>query len=153
MKMNLTMKKLTFSPIKLISGMTVILGLLFVSSCKKDVGPIIIPPANAPPVSFASEIQPIFTTNCAVGGCHDGSAYDPNLSAGVAYVNTVNVPAPSYAPYFLIRPSKADSSVIYHKMLNDDAGTYGGKMPPAGTLPATQLDLLKTWINQGALNN
>ena len=66
-------------------------GLLFsvslvLSSCYKDV---ILPAtvSTKPPqyVSFSTELQPIFTTNCALSGCHVKGSQAPYLSADVSY--------------------------------------------------------------------
>ena len=64
--------------------------LLFIStvlsSCYKDV---ILPTVvtSKPPqyVSFSSDLQPIFTTNCALSGCHVKGSQVPYLSADVSY--------------------------------------------------------------------
>ncbi len=66
-------------------------GLLFsvslvLSSCYKDV---ILPAvvSTKPPqyVSFSSDLQPIFNTNCALSGCHVKGSQMPYLSADVSY--------------------------------------------------------------------
>jgi len=66
-------------------------GLLFfvsfgLSSCYKDV---ILPAVSVtkPPqfVSFSSDLQPIFTTNCALSGCHVKGSQMPYLSSDVSY--------------------------------------------------------------------
>ena len=46
-------------------------------------------------VSFATQVQPVFTANCAFGGCHGGATpqLGMNLSAGLAYANIVGVAA------------------------------------------------------------
>ena len=78
-------------------------GLMFVlsiglSSCYKDV---ILPTAaqTAPPqyVSFATDLQPIFSTNCALSGCHVTGSQTPYLTPDLAYqqltggyVNTIS---------------------------------------------------------------
>ena|ERR1700687_5886253 len=78
-------------------------GLLFfvsfgLSSCYKDV---ILPSVSVtkPPqyVSFRSDLQPIFTTNCALSGCHVKGAQTPYLTPDVSYqqllggfVNTID---------------------------------------------------------------
>src|SRR5450432_51108 len=45
-------------------------------------------------VSFAGDVQPIFTTNCAKSGCHSSNApmQGQDLSEGNAYANIVGVP-------------------------------------------------------------
>lgn len=66
-------------------------GLLFsvslvLSSCYKDV--ILPAVANTKPpqyVSFSGDLQPIFTANCALSGCHVKGSQVPYLSADVSY--------------------------------------------------------------------
>ena len=145
--------KLIFNRLtQFISVVAIISGLLLYSSCKKEAGPIIVLPANPPKISFANEIQPIFTPKCASAGCHKGGtpAGNLNLEAGNSYTNLVNVPA-NYGTAILVVPSVAGSSVLWHKVA--DTGIYGGVMPMAGPLQSFEQDLIKKWINEGALNN
>lgn len=69
-------------------------------SCYKDV---ILPSvvSTQPPqyVSFSADLQPIFTTNCALSGCHVKGSQVPYLTPDVSYqqllggfVNTVIPP-------------------------------------------------------------
>jgi hypothetical protein len=66
-------------------------GLLFLlifsfAGCYKDV---ILPTtvATTPPkfVSFSNDLQPIFTTNCALSGCHVKGSQMPYLTPDVSY--------------------------------------------------------------------
>lgn len=66
-------------------------GLIFFSvfsfvSCYKDV---ILPTvvSTKPPqyVSFSSDLQPIFTSSCAVSGCHVKGSQTPYLTSDVSY--------------------------------------------------------------------
>ena len=79
-------------------------------------------------VTFSNDIAPIFgfCTNC-----HNGSQ-NPDLREGNAYNSLV----PNYVTAF-----DADSSPLYIK-LNDEGHQ---------NLPSSRLALVKTWIDQGAL--
>ena len=93
------------------------------------------------PVSFATDILPILTTNCAKANCHLAGAHSPNLSAGSAYDELgvfVNASAPT------------DSRL--YKLIT---GTSTPVMPPAGNtnLTSTQIGYILAWIQQGAQNN
>jgi hypothetical protein len=66
-------------------------GVLFflgfgLSSCYKDV---ILPKTSstAPPqfVSYSSELQPLWTSNCALSGCHVAGSQAPYLTPDVSY--------------------------------------------------------------------
>jgi hypothetical protein len=108
-------------------------GVLFImgaciTGCYKDVN--IAPSSNtsAPPraTSYKNDIQPIFTVNCALSGCHVAGAQQPDLEAGVSYVALVNggfvntvVPQQSTL-YTMINgemqihvPNSADTQLIY----------------------------------------
>ena len=116
--------------------------LLFVTAltgCYKDI----ISPGqdpNGPPqfVSFSGDLVPVFSKNCALSGCHDGTAHNPVLTSDKAYdalinggfVNTV-VPA---------------NSIIYGEVKS-------GSMPPSGALKASDVQKILDWIRNGAPNN
>ncbi len=82
---------------------------------------------------FATDIQPIFTTNCS--GCHGGSQ-QPDLRAGKSYASLTGG---SY-----LNTNAAESSLLYVKMTS---GSHISR--------STDTDKLKvlTWIKQGAKNN
>lgn len=115
----------------LISTGLLLLLSLGVSSCYKDV---ILPQVatTQPPqfVSFSSDLQPIFTANCALSGCHVAGSQVPYLTPDVSYsqltsgyVNTV-LPAQSTL-YLMINgemsvhvPSAADRQKIFDWIRN-----------------------------------
>ncbi len=107
---------------------------------------------------FARDIQPILSNNCALSGCHAGTApsLGQNLSAGVAYANIVCVPSVEVPGMMRVRPLQPDSSYLVHKIQGTqaDVGGSGGRMPLGGTpLSQTQIDLIRAWIAAGAKNN
>ena len=115
------------------------------------------PPVATDSVTFAAHIQPILSANCALSGCHAGTspAMGMNLSAGLAYANTVDLPAME-APLRRIRPLLPDSSYLVHKIQGTQGtvGGSGGQMPLGLTpLTATQITRIRAWILLGAKNN
>lgn len=107
------------------------------SSCYKDV---ILPPVthNTPPKfeSFSNDIQPIFTSNCALSGCHVVGSQTPYLVSGMAYQDLlgggyINTVVPT-------------SSILY-QMINGDMEVH---IPSA-----TQRQAIYDWIRNGAPNN
>ncbi|HXB44083.1 MAG TPA: hypothetical protein VNV85_08510 [Puia sp.] len=112
------------------AGLLLFLGF-GLSSCYRDV---ILPTvvSNKPPqyVSFSVDLQPIFTSNCAVSGCHVAGVQTPYLTSDVSYqqltggfVNTV-VPTNSTL-YIMINgnmevhiPSATDRQKIYDWIRN-----------------------------------
>jgi hypothetical protein len=119
-------------------------------------------PIGTPPpggsVTLAGDVQPIFTANCALSGCHAGSApaAGQNLSAGQAWGNTVNVVSQQVPGLMRVRPLEPDSSYLVHKIQGSQGsvGGGGGRMPLGGApLTADQIATIRAWITAGALNN
>lgn len=110
-------------------------------------------------VSFAADIQPIFTTNCALSGCHTGSQPQAgqNLSAGQAYNNIVNVASTTLPTMDRVEPGQPEQSFLVHKIQGTQGplgSNMGERMPFGGDkLPQSTIDLIRAWITQGAPNN
>ena len=105
------------------------------------------------PVSFAADVQPIFTANCTT--CHSGGAPPAglDLSAGNAYADTVNVASFEMATLDRVLPGDAANSYLVRK-INGGPGISGSQMPLAAPpLSSTDIGTITNWIIQGALNN
>jgi len=103
-----------------------------------------------PPVSFSNQIQPIFNSQCGTA-CH-GNSGGLSLAAGVSYNNLFNVNAQSSCTSLKrVLPNNAANSVLYRRV----SGTTvcGVQMPQGGALNASDIALIRDWINQGANNN
>ena len=110
--------------------------------------------ADSAPVSLAREVAPIMTQRCVM--CHIAGAAQGGLDL---YTNLwgaiVNVKSTQSA-LNLVEPGDPDKSYLYLTLTGDQlsAGGSGAQMPfQAGQLDAAQLELIRTWIAQGALNN
>jgi len=93
-------------------------------------------------VSFANDIAPILVANC--NGCHYGGT---RPSGGFAFNNfTGLLKGGTSGP--ALAPGKGDDSLLVKKLL----GTAGQRMPAGGraALNAEQIQLVKTWIDEGA---
>ncbi|MFQ6675235.1 MAG: choice-of-anchor D domain-containing protein [Fidelibacterota bacterium] len=104
-------------------------------------------------VSFSGDIQPIFTANCAVVGCHvAGHETGLDLREGQSYSLLVNVTSAGYAPALRVKPYDPDNSVLWNKVAG--TGRYGDRMPLGGS-PLAEKDTIaiRTWILEGALEN
>lgn len=108
-------------------------------------------------VRLSLDVQPIFNQNCAFAGCHAGAQPQEgmNLSAGAAYDNIVNVPSNELPSMRRVRPFRPDSSYLVHKIqgTQNAVGGSGAQMPLGGELSPAQIDLIVSWISQGARNN
>jgi hypothetical protein len=113
--------------------LTILAGGLFLFSCTYDT---LVPEGINPntPVSFSTDIQPIFTQNCVK--CHGGTT-NPDLREGKSYAslttgNYINTASPA-------------ESVLYVEMApNGGMSSYSN---------ASQAQLVLLWIQQGAKNN
>ncbi|MBX2991252.1 MAG: hypothetical protein KF749_08790 [Bacteroidetes bacterium] len=110
---------------------------------------------GAATVSFSGQIQPIFTANCAVSGCHVTGGLAPfSLASGASHDNLVNQAATSSPACSLplrVKPFSADSSVMYKRISGPDCGQ---QMPQgASPLSSANQQLIRNWINQGAAEN
>ncbi len=108
--------------------------------------------------TLSADIQPIFTSSCALSGCHAGISPQQgmNLSAGISHANTVGV-ASNQSPLLRIMAGNPDSSYLVHK-IQGTQGTVGGagsSRMPRGRSPLSQADIdrIRAWITAGALNN
>ena len=87
-------------------------------------------------VCYQSEIEPIINSNCAMSGCHDATSQAAGYDLS-NYFGVMNIVKPR-------QPSK--STLI-------KVTTGGGEemMPPSSPpLTSDQIDLITTWIEQGA---
>ena len=116
------------------------------SSCTRDKAPGITCQDCSTSVSFNTEIIPILAANCAITGCHTGSASSAqNISfdSAVAYTS-----ASGHGRYILA--GNANASLFYSQLLSG----ANNHMPNNGQqLGACDIQKIYCWINQGALNN
>ncbi|MDC3962278.1 hypothetical protein [Polyangium jinanense] len=106
-------------------------------------------------VSFANDVQPLFTANCASAGCHKGvnAQEGLDLSAGKAYAELVDVAASQCNDgRKLVLPGDPAQSYLIDKMMNVELCS-GTKMPKLGLLPSPQVTTVANWICAGAPNN
>ena len=127
----------------------VLLGLMIaVAGCSDDdeVGDGTMDPGPTP-VSYATQIQPIFDAECV--RCHgDGGSGSLDLRDGVSYGNLVGVRSAGYAPAQRVVAGDPVASVLHEKVAR--TGTFGTAMPPSTTLPASEIALIRRWIEEGA---
>ncbi len=122
-------------------------GIFLLQSCYKDVGPIEEQAEETQEISYSRNIQPIFDQNCV--SCHPSSG-NLDLTASNSYNELVNVTASGYQG-ILVVPGDSESSVLYKKI--DGSNVYGSNMPLGRSLSASQIALIKRWIDEGAQNN
>ena len=103
--------------------------------------------------TFANVQIEIFDTYCNGQGCHDGTT-TPDLSSGSAYDNIVGIPSAQASGVSYIAAGDAANSYIFAKCTgtSEDLGGLATFMPPGAmqTLTPGEVELLQTWINDGA---
>lgn len=105
-------------------------------------------------LSKLSEIQKqIFTTNCALSGCHAGTPLQANLNltSGNAFSNLVNVTSLLNPNFKRVVPGNSEQSFIIKMLRNTGEGT--SIMPPTGKISDNLIDSIAVWIDNGAKNN
>src|SRR6266852_5804130 len=91
------------------------------------------PPAK---IDFANDVLPILRQNCVP--CHGPAQQSSGMrldrkSAVISRRGVV--------------PGSSDNSFLYHRI---SGNAYGMQMPPTGPLRSEQINIIKTWIDQGA---
>jgi hypothetical protein len=138
----------------------VILLMLLATSCKHqpmlsldDVTPqdttgngnnnTIPQPCDPDTVYFANTILPLFISNCAKSGCHDATTHEEGLVLD-SYSHIM-------ASHKIV-PYNSNDGDIPEVITSTDPDKV---MPPPPNAPLTsqQINLILTWINQGAQNN
>jgi len=96
-------------------------------------------------MSYADNIQPIFTANCI--GCHKPFGIGQfSLVAGESYANLLNTGGSLF-----VNAGDSAGSILYQRI----SGTSAGPQMPLGGKPlvANDQNLIKVWIDMGAANN
>jgi hypothetical protein len=99
-------------------------------------------PCDPDTVYFLRDVMPIFSSNCAMSGCH--SSTNPqkgvNLSNYSSIISTGDV-----------RPGNPGGSDVFEVITENDLDKRMPP-PPASALSAADIATIQKWINQGAKN-
>ena len=128
--------------------------LLFAACTEKPDGAI-EPPPPADGVSFAADIQPLFASHGCTG-CHGTPG-----NSGFSVLTHESVFGPGFQAVsrgmLEVVPARPDTSYLLWKL--EGAGPNGEpisgeRMPRGGSaLDAGEIELIRTWITEGALDN
>lgn len=93
-------------------------------------------------IYFQQQVLPVLISNCALSGCHDDASHQD----GVVLTTYEKVMATAD-----IRPGRPGDSGLYEKITDSDPDD---RMPPPPRNPLTgqQIQVIRQWIEQGALN-
>jgi mono/diheme cytochrome c family protein len=112
-------------------------------------------PASPDLTSLSGKVQQIFDAHCIQ--CHDTGdpESDQNLEEDASYSSTVQVPAKEIPFMHRIEPGSPENSYLFHKITGTQAsvGGSGERMPRGGQLSDAEIQTIRAWIAQGALDN
>jgi hypothetical protein len=99
-------------------------------------------------VHFENDIRPILTSSCAIPGCHDDLTPTAlvNLSSYEAVMST------KVRGELIVKPGDSENSILNRSLRSQDIIV---PMPPPFNyqISLQQKNLIKKWIDQGALNS
>lgn len=99
--------------------------------------------ASVEAVSFSQDLQPILQANCTVCHVADGS------SGGLDLTSRAGLLAGGQSGGVVVS-GQPDSSLLVLRISSTEAGE---RMPPGGSLGAAQIELIRTWIEEGLADN
>ncbi len=109
-----------------------------------------------PSVSFATSVQPILDANCTECHSSSGIASFLDMTSGNSYANLVNIASTmTTGAGDRVEPGDSAESVIYQRISTIGLDASESRMPLDGPPYLSESDQLtiKTWIDEGALNN
>jgi hypothetical protein len=119
-------------------------------------------PPDTPSVSFAENVQPIFTRGCAYTSCHVSPSPPEglNLAAGASFAAIVDQEAKQQPSQRLVDPGKPNDSYLFLKC-TPGASFVGSLMPlgcegippSGGCLSKMDKAAIETWITECAQDN
>lgn len=105
------------------------------------------PPCEPNVVYFAQDVLPVLQSSCAYSGCHDATTAEEGIVLD-SYASMMNSSESD-----LVVAGQPQNSELYEVLVEDNPDKL---MPPpgeGGPLSQAQIDLIWTWLEQGALNN
>ncbi len=120
--------------------------LVLFLSCKDDnpvdggsPSNVVFPTSN---VRYSQHVQVLFNQACAFAGCHDDGIPQDQLKL-TSWGNLINFPG-------VVVPNQPELSTLVIRI----EGTSGQRMPLNGNpLNQNQINGIRTWVVEGAMNN
>lgn len=117
------------------------------------------PPPTPPPTGGGfnpvfSEIQSnVFTPSCATAGCHSGASPAASLSleAASSHAMLVGIAAVQDAGVERVTPGNPNASYLITKL--EGPGAAGQQMPPNNPMAQADIDVIRQWIADGAVDD
>lgn len=126
-------------------SLCMMVGIFFFTKCTHDpaldLTPTIAPTCSTDTVYFTNYVLPLLIANCTQSGCHDSETQEHGVDL-TDYENIMKE----------VNPFNPNNSELYESIIETDPNDI---MPPPPYAPFTseQIGFVKTWIEQGALNN
>ncbi|HEV2690634.1 MAG TPA: ankyrin repeat domain-containing protein [Bryobacteraceae bacterium] len=95
---------------------------------------------GAKKVDFGRDVQPLLKSSCY--GCHGPKQQMNNFRLDR------RKDALRGGTLVMIAPGSSEGSRLYHRLVGNE---FGMQMPPTGALNKEQIDIIKAWIDQGAV--
>ncbi len=106
-------------------------------------------------VSFSRDVEPILNDTCARNGCHTGvnPAEELDLRTGRAHAALVDVTAVQCSDARVrVDPANPDGSYLIDKLTGVDL-CAGTTMPKGSPLAPAEIQLIRDWVANGALDD
>ena len=99
--------------------------------------------------TFSGSVQPIFNSLCASPTCH-GTAQSAQLSlvSGQSHADLVNIDAFTEPAFKRVLPGDPQNSYLVMRI--EGRQNIGNTMPQIGSISASQITVIRTWIANGA---
>ena len=104
--------------------------------------------------SFSDCVQPVFDFYCT-SSCHNTGSPSSGLIliSGMSYNQLYNIDSEYNSNYKRVIPYEPENSLLYISM-SDAGNDVNLQMPLNGqTVPSEQIEYIRKWIEQGAMNN
>lgn len=114
---------------------------------------VLAAPADMP-VSYREQVLPILMRECSYCHLREERYGYLAIDAEVALDNLVNVPAFGFPEMVRVAPGSPQASYLWLKLTGEHLERGGkGWMMPYQPLPAADLELIRKWIEQGAVDD
>lgn len=106
-------------------------------------------------ISFAASIRPIVNATCATISCHGSAGGQGGLAFGSTSPSHATITSVVGSNGRFVMAGSSATSTFYLKVITNVPNPPGGaRMPQGGPfLTTSQQNAVKTWIDQGALDN
>jgi len=135
-----------------LTALTIVL-TIWMSACKHDVPQPVITdnngngggstvPCDSDTVYFNSQVLPFLVANCGQSGCHDAASHEDGVIM-TSYQDIINSG--------IVEPGDPNDGDLIEVLTTNDPDDMMPP-PPAAPLSNQQIQLIQTWIAQGAQN-